>query len=400
MTPLSAASIIDGAINTITDVSQNQMAKLPGRYARATAVGSLIDASSAARVEPLCIVSGDCIHLDYLPDVLQSLQSIFTGYYLQAVAMTAEVGDVKVVKLLDALNPNRNASVFSLSTEGIKEQWRLSKEAYKHRLPKKSNPVRYGLEANTNVLLNKMALNPKDDGELAEEIEQNRVLASVSDRSMTSAKELADLSVGKLVNVTICSNEQEMIIPISIRLIVNQVPDDSLQHMLCAGVMDTSIVERYHAWRAGRIGLIKDLVLCQDLISEHKKALMTDKDGMYSEIIKRVNQNKRSGLITNNPSMAMASNLFVISDVTEAAIEYKLGGKLSNIKTREKIFEKTYAMIICVIDKNQERITFYHRGIDASTSVGLRDIRISNKGTGPNVGEILKAYQMGNSPSL
>ena len=399
MTPLSTASIIDGAINTITDISQNTMAKMPGRIARATAVGSLIDASSAARVEPLCIVSGDCVHLEYLPDVLQSLQSIFTGYYLQAVAMTAEVGDVKVVKLLDALNPNRNASVFSLSTENLKQQWRLGKEAYKYRLPKRTSYLGVGLEA-TNPVLNKFAKNTKDESELQEEIDQNRVLAGISDKSMVNAKELADLSVGKLINVTICSDGQEMIIPISVRLIVNQVPDDSIQHMLCSGVMDTSIVERYHAWRAGRIGLIKDLILCQDLISDHKKALMTDKEGVYSEIIKRVNQNKRSGLITNNPSMAMASNLFVISDTTEAAIEYKLGGKLSSIKTREKIFEKTYAMIICVIDKQWERITFYHRGIDTSTTVGLRDIRIGNKGTGPNVGEILKAYQMGSSPSL
>src|ERR1035437_1041909 len=173
MEPLSAASIIDGTINTITDISQNQMAKLPGRIARATAVGSLIDASSAARVEPLCIVSGDCIHLEYLPDVLQSLQSIFTGYYLQAIAMTAEVGDVKVVKLLDALNPNRNASVFSLSTESMKSQWRLCKESYKYRLPKNVNHSTVAMEAS---ILDKFAKNPKTEDEIEQEAEQNRVL--------------------------------------------------------------------------------------------------------------------------------------------------------------------------------------------------------------------------------
>lgn len=399
MEPFLAASIIDGAINTITDISQNQMAKLPGRFARATAVGSLIDASSAARVEPLCIVSGDCIHLEYLPDVLQSLQSIFTGYYLQAIAMTAEIGNVKVVKLLDALNPNRNASVFSLSTESMKNQWRLCKESYKYRLPKNVNHSTVSMEA-VNPILNKYAKFPRTEAELEQEADQNRVLASVTDKSMVDSKELADLSVGKLVNVTICNGEKSMVFPIAIRLMVNQIPDDSITHMLCSGVTDTSIVERYHAWRSGRIGLIKDLILCQDLISDHKKAMMTDKEGVYGQIIKRVNQNKRSGMITNNPSMAMASNLFVISDATEAAIEYRLGGKLSSIKTREKIFEKTYAMIICVIDKQWERITFYHRGIDSATSVGLRDIKIGNRGNGPDVSDILRAYQLGNSPSL
>jgi len=57
-------------------------------------------------------------------------------------------------------------------------------------------------------------------------------------------------------------------------------------------------------------------------------------------------------------------------------------------------------MSMAVIDKQWERVTFYHRGIDMHTEVGMRDLKIANKGSGPDVSDILKAYQMGNAPSL
>ncbi len=48
---------------------------------------SLIGVSQAARVEPLTLVDSTLVHLDYMPDVLQTLQSQFTGFWLQALAM-------------------------------------------------------------------------------------------------------------------------------------------------------------------------------------------------------------------------------------------------------------------------------------------------------------------------
>lgn len=452
---------------------------------------SLIDVGKASRVEPLTIVGGDCLHLSYLPDVLQSTSSMFAAYYLQALAFTATVGHVKATNVLERLNPNRNFTNASLlgfeaykdSLQVQKSDWRLAEESYKFRLPTTRNKraialeedrVEFALNSTTRVIrqdkssyqiskedfhvgleskysdkqkarleedsyedttpaeeevTSKSTNSEKDaaaadiqadaDRSKSEAAEHaaaakeaanrsnNRSTISVSKDAMSQAREMFDLSVGKMVSVQvgggfdIHGNKLPIIdMNISFRLMVNTVPESTLQGLLCKGAMDNSMTERYHAWRAGRISFVKDLIFCQDLIDETKKSIMDDKSGVHMEVVTRVNNAKKFGLLSKNPSMNVASNLYVISEVTAGNIERQLGGKLSSPSVREKIFKQGYAMIIVVIDRQYERITFYHRGINASTNVSLKDIQISNRKSGPDIGDLLKMYTLGSAPHL
>jgi hypothetical protein len=72
---------------------------------------SLIDVVDAGRVEPLVLVDNVCANLDYSSEIMQSLLSIFSGYYLQAVAALGEVGGVEVIRVLDKLSPNRKFNI-------------------------------------------------------------------------------------------------------------------------------------------------------------------------------------------------------------------------------------------------------------------------------------------------
>lgn len=348
----------------------NTISSLFKLVGKATKQSSLIEVSSPARVEPICVISNDCVNLDYAPDVMQSLQSVFTAYYLQAVALTCNISAVKATKVLDRLNPNRSDSITKLGS-GIL----LSTESYKHKLP----TLKMASEA---VSI--------DNG------------TGVIGKDFSTITDLSNLSVGKLIEVTIKDSDNQTIkVPISIRLMVNQLSDKNIEHLLGAATNDTTFMERYHAWRSGRISFIKDLVLCQDLIDEHKKALLTDKAGVYTDISQRASKHKRTGVFDDSPSLASASNLFVISEAVAANIESKLGGKLSSPKIRDKIFSAGYGMIIVVIDREWERITFYHRGLATSTTMGIRDIKAANKGSnGPDIMDMMKAYSAGTNISF
>lgn len=493
-----AEALIAASIPVAIDVAKN-IAKAPGQAHNYMKDASLIDVGKASRVEPLTIVGGDCLHLAYLPDILQSTASMFAAYYLQALAFTATVGHVKATNVLERLNPNRNftnASLigFEAYKESLKEErsdWRLAEESYKFRLPTTHNKRAIALEEervefalnSTTRAINEDKTSYKiskedfhvgleaDDGfsgtkgtgdkhfekvfgkdsdylstaekKKAEEAQEkalnaaaadiqadadrnkteaadkaaadkdaanrrnNRATISVSKDAMSQAREMFDLSVGKMVSVQVGGGFDEhgnklpiIDLNISFRLMVNTVPESTLQGLLCKGAMDNSMTERYHAWRAGRISFVKDLIFCQDLIDETKKSIMDDKTGVHMEVVSRVNNAKKFGLLSKNPSMNVASNLYVISEVTAANIERQLGGKLSSPSVREKIFKQGYAMIICVIDRQYERITFYHRGINASTNVSLKDIQISNRKSGPDIGDLLKMYTLGSAPHL
>lgn len=339
---------------------------------------SLSEVTKLARVEPLVIVSKDCVNLDYLPDVLQTLTNIFTGYYLQAVALQTKIENVNIRKILDRLNPDRD--FYHPAFESHKDIQTISIENFKFRLPK----TKIAVESSSSAELEQSLPTPE---------------ASLPDSSKVLNENL-NMAVGKMIDVTIQSGEQKVKIPVMVRLAPAVIPNQSIVHILALKSEDNTLVERFHAWRAGRISFIRDFILCQDLIDQHKKALMTDDTGVYSEIVRRANNSKVFGAVTQNPSLVSASNIFVLSETAAEEVEQKLGGKLDNARIRQKAFENTYAMIIAVIDRNYERVTFYHRGIAASTDVSIRDIKSSNKTKGPDIMDIVNALSGGKAPSF
>lgn len=371
---MSVAAEFDSLLQKIGAIT-NIFTKAHGSYKTV----SLSEVTKLARVEPLTVVSKDCMNLEYLPDVLQTLTNVFTGYYLQAVALQTKIDNVNIRKVLDRLNPDRD--FHHPAFESHKDIQTISIENYKFRLPGLGE---LALEASQSADLQSNLPTPEFSGP-----EASKVL-----------NENLNMAVGKMVEVTIQSGEQKVKIPVMVRLAPAVIPNQSIVHILALKSEDNTLVERFHAWRAGRIGFIKDFILCQDLIDQHKKALMNDETGVYSEIVRRANNSKAFGAITQNPSLVSASNIFVLSETAAEEVEQKLGGKLDNARTRQKAFENTYAMIIAVIDRNFERVTFYHRGIAASTDVSIRDIKSSNKTKGPDIMDIMNALAGGKAPSF
>lgn len=364
-----------GVVNTtLSSVAKliNSIKNITGLYT----TQSLSDVTKLTRVEPLTIVSRDCLNLEEMPDVMQSLLSMFAGYYLQAVSMLTKVSDVEVVRILDRLNPDRDETGFLLTQQVSQESVRnLCLESHEFSLPTRQT---VSVESNDSIDLGK---------------------------GNQGIYEVANLSVGKLLNVEVAYSKEagsgdkqdnrSIKIPVNVRLMASLVPASTVEHILCFKTEDNSLVERFHAWRAGRISFIKDLIFCQDLIDEYKRATIGDETDTMQEIIRRVNNAKKFGLLTKNPSLVSASNLVVISEEVAKQVESKLGGKLSNPKIRQKAFDNTYAMIIVVVDREYQRVVFYSRGISASTDLSFKEIKNISKNKGPDIMDILKGYNMG-----
>jgi hypothetical protein len=388
--------------DTLAKIGLSVIRKITDLWAGAKAE-SLIDYTQVARVEPIVLIDADCLYLDALSDVQQSLLSIFAGYYLQAVAISTTVGNIEVRHHLDKLNPRRSPTDSAANTMG----WLLAAEAYNDRLPIPDDP-RFALES-VALEAKHSSTSGKTPEEMRKERHERELSRGVSsptgmsyDRETTSElKELANLSVGKMLNVEITDGKHTAMIPIAIRLMASSLPSASLVHILSINGQNLNTAkERYHAWRSGRLEFVKDLILCQDLIDAHRKELMHDAQGTYTGILKRNRANQLSTIVSGNPSVAKASNIVIVSNDTLADLELHLDGKISDFKTREKVLKETSLMIFCVIDKQWERCTFYYRGINGATEVGVKDLKNANKGSGPNISDILKAYQIGNSPSL
>jgi hypothetical protein len=57
-------------------------------------------------------------------------------------------------------------------------------------------------------------------------------------------------------------------------------------------------------------------------------------------------------------------------------------------------------MILCVIDREWERVTFYVRNITAGSEYSVKELKAASAGKGPDILDILKAYNLGTAPSF
>lgn len=358
-------------------------------YFKTNVAGHITDSSLTAitkltRAEPLTIISNDCANLEYLPDVLNTVCSIYSGYFLQAVSMLTRVNNVEVVRILDRLNPDRDNTGFLLQGRhtAIENIDNLLKGSYKHSLP-------------TKAIMAMEAVDRANEG--------SKPMMDVPTQKVIY--ETANLAIGKLLNVSISVKNPEgcdetVNVPVSVRLCPAILNDESLTHIFTHRKEDTGIVERYHSWRSGRISLISDMIFCQDLINEYRRAVMADKTGTLSEITRRVNNARAFGLLTKNPSLAVASNIYVLSKGSAQAIEAKTGMRFNNPKNREKLLEGTYAMVIAVIDEEWEQVTFYFNGIAYPSSMKINTLRNASKGKGPDIGDVMKTLLEGRAPTF
>lgn len=338
---------------------------------------SLSEVTKLTRVEPLMVVSKDCQTLEIMPDVAQSILSLFSGYYLQAVDMLTKVQDVEVIKILDRLNPNRDETALMLSAEHLTT---MSMETYQHALP--GTAARFSMEEVANR------------------------------ENIKSLNEASSLSVGRMLNVTInyqhtvdpkseYSEKQDkcITIPVSVRLIASLLSTNSIMSILAMKTEDSSLVERFHLWRSGRISFINDLIFCQDMIDEYRRAMLKDEQGTIQEITNRVLNAKKFGLLTKNPSLVTASNIFVITEENARELESKMGGRLSNPRIMNRVFENTYAMIVAVIDRGSERVIFHIRGINTPCDVSFREVKKASQ-KGPDLTDVIRSLSVGNAPAF
>lgn len=397
---------------------------------------SLVDFTSVGRVEPIVLIEQNALHLDCIGEVQQSLLSIFAGYYLQAASLMNTIGNVRVLERLDALNPNRSPVNAGLSS------WLVATESYEKGLPFPSNEkLKLSIESgmgslggaqvkqNPNAGLNTgaggvgtggksngntagamggMGMSNKADATGAGSDTVNKTYGSPSGDVKSLAKdigrtmtELANLSVGKSYEINISDGQHSIPVQINIRLIASTLPSPDMIHILATGSDDNSFKERWHGWKMGKLSFWKDLVFCNDLIDKHRTDLMKDKTGTLSNIGRTNFGNAVTSVITGQPSIASSSNMVVLTKDSAEQLELELEGKLNKFDIRQRMMKKTSLMIMAVIDEvDYNTVTFYHRNIAQPTVVRIKDLKASSKGSGPDIGEILKALMSGHAPAL
>ena len=378
----------DSLLDTIEGLVKGAIGRKAIKTIRGNDGSSLVGLSQPTRVEPVTLVDSRLESVSYLGDILSCLNNQFAGYYLMGASALANIEKINVIRTLDSLNPKRDAwhhlvnvwnnhASLQVQTDGTPSTESFAKNlpAYNLKLPVAKTNVGNTLTMESSV------------GEIDKLV-----------------RESPNLCVGRMLEIKFSSgageNKTEFTVPVNVKLLTTIVNNSIMRDLIVSGLEDNSARGRWEKFKLGEISFWTDLVLCRDLIKQHKRLLASDKDGVISEIYARERGNAATELVSNTSSFAMISNILVIDESTRKEVEYRYGKSLNDFNAREALIEKSNFMIICIVDRDNDKITFYSHTIKAPQVLDVRELKAKGSKNGPDIAEILKAYQAGSSPSF
>ena len=324
---------------------------------------SLTEYTRASRVEPLTLIDQaiEMMDPDIRQSILQTLLSIYAGYYLQAVSLSGTVGNIKVLSILDQFSTDRDPLLAPGSG------WMNLHDVF---------------VGNESLSLKAITV---PGNEAADK--------SLHDR-------YANLAVGKSITVNVTIDGKTFPFDATVRLIPQILNKSSIIDVLSLGSKDNSMKGRWLRWKAGELSLA-DYLLAKDMIESDKKGLLNDKHGLYEAKKNRKMKSFISALLSGNPSLNVSSSITVITRSTAKELEVKARMKLSRARDRQRFFEDTQSMMLCVVDPSLEAIQLYYKGISEESVYTFDDISKNNTNpSGVNINQVLEAYRAGKAPGL
>ena len=415
-----------GVIKDTFEVGGTLMEEVWNRGSAVAGPTSLSEYTRMARVCPRVLIEEGLRGLPYIGELLHTNCNIFAGYYLTAVSMMADINGVSVLERLERLNPDRDPVRYTVhkfgktkfGTEDYQDS-SLSVESFATGLPTKAKQQRMvalesmawddsrGRYVRSSVLAVSLeAADPKDsskpDDKKGEDKKDSRQI-EIGNRArdaIVSVNENNNLGVGKILEVSLTNRGETISIPVTLTLSVGTTDSESLIHILGIWKREYKFKERWHGMRSGELKFWREFVFMRDIIENQRKALIRDKSGYLSSMLAQSTKNTAAAAISGSASVATASSTIMVSAETARQIELECGFKFDDYGSRQRVFESTFAMLLFVVDTEWEMVKIYHRGIEHPTRLTIKELKSAGKGNGPDIAEILKAYQLGRAPGV
>jgi hypothetical protein len=410
---------------------------------------SIIQYSAPARIEPTCLIDAALAQYEFLYPCLGTTNNLISAYYMQGLNSQISISSMRLLREVDNLKPDRNmnAAIYDF-VEASADRAYGNKTPLDQRVEGKilsviaeslSLPVPGSNQHEHHcVVLEAVEGKPvfrvatpeekkaseefqkeaaevfKKTGEKIARAEYDKKLKELQAAGKTAAAskqsfetglvgdilDAPNLAVGRIFEVTADYGNGSVTIQVLVSLKTKLSTSANLVDIYATGGELRTFKERWHGWKSGELRFVEDILMCSDIIDNHKRTGVKDNTGTYLENRQRDTQNRVASLLTGKASIGTASAIAVFAGATVKKLEAAIGGKMADFGTREKVFRRTSLMIFMVIDTDFDQITVYHRGISKPTSMPVAEYTRSKSKGGSDVADIVKLFLAGTAPTL
>lgn len=378
------STLIDTILAVVAKRSTSSAGNVPprtgkdrqGDVARQVSDDSYDSLTRETRVDPFCLLDTSLLNQSYTDDLLSTSLDILVAYYMQAVSILNVGKGVSPVTLLRKLNndPGNLASeslkptdypdnyVFGLTTES-----RTSRGGGRTYDPNGPRPV------------------PVNQGKHA------GVPTEVSRSNQV---------VGKMLKIPFDTGEGIAEVLVNFYLDIINVPPPAMVNYMQLGKPSLSFSNRLRALRAGKIRLWRDFILAGDLVEDHKKLMLMDRNNIIKTIIERRAAGLKRAAEGGGRSYGVSSNCILVSTDTLDQVEASLGGPIEDEHVRATLFNELSLLVMAVVDKEFKRITFYYRNKPHGQTVSASALKSANSKGGINLEDFAKALASPKTPTF
>lgn len=171
---------------------------------------------------------------------------------------------------------------------------------------------------------------------------------------------------------------------------------------------EPGIWQRIRMLSAGEISFFKDFILGMDKERRRMKAMLQDKSGALKDMIDRQTnsmnkhfQKTTTHALGGSDKHANIANTILIFD--ENTFKRALDGsgfKFNTPEQRQRFFDASYAMMLCVVDPMYGRVTMYYNGLEAYSTWKYDQIKRNAKNESMDLSAIMKNYAANMAPKF
>lgn len=429
-------------INLVPDMSMaaaplTQVLLNAFNLASQTDADSLISYSAPARVEPMVLVDAELALFEDLPKLLSATNNLFSCYYIAAASRSLNVNSYRILRTIDHLSPSRStvAALGDFANDSAR------------RLPDGSGGVasrvetkiidmvgeslslpRYGstkmaLESHRGANkegkflarvatpqekkeFDRLAIEEATKGLKACVAAEEKAMAALNATGTAIKKgpvdymEAAHLVTGKVFELSASYGGNSATVQVMVSLDPRVTRPGNIVDIFSVGGELRTAKERAHGFLSGKLRFIDDIILGSDLIDNELRVGIHDETGAWLQNRENDAGNRLSAILTGKRSVGTASGIAIMHARTARRLESAIGGKLDDFATRQKIFKRTFNLLLLVVDTEYDRLTVYHRGLAKINRLPISEFVKTRGKDGGDVTDIVKLFLNGSAPTL
>lgn len=355
---------------------------------------SLTEAAKESMVNSRVYIEKNLATDDILTPLMQNVMSLYCGLIFTAINLNQNIVGSKKVSDYSSIvasaeafdDPTKNS--FDSTMSLMKDYFVGSNKS------KMLNQTFAGLEAANNAT-------PRHPVTINNTFKNDWKPSTVIDPDPKNVS----LPTGRILNIPMMTDAK---VGFNLQLLVQLFPffvnSDVAQAFIDLN-FSPSFSRRYRAAEAGEISFFKDFILSCDLRQKRMKALLNDKSGGLADMINKQKNAVAShwmNLFKNSDTakINIANTILIFNKSTIDKTLNNLGLNFNNYRDRKNFFEKSYCMMLILVDQMYNEVTIYYNGIEAVSTFKYEQIKRESKKDSTDLVSIMKAYAQGLAPKF